>query len=105
MTTSNPGPGQTFDIASSTGWTFTATPFVVVVDRGRPAEEKILCSGIAGATITVEERGYDGTSPQNHDGPPSAAEVLHVLDSRTVDEANAHVENGHEEMFWMTVAP
>jgi hypothetical protein len=78
----------TFTIASATGWTFTATPFVVVVDRGLPAEEKILCSGIAGTTITMQTRGYDGTTQAAHNTP---AQIIHIYDSVEADTANAHI--------------
>jgi hypothetical protein len=80
-----------FTIASATGWSFTngGGPFVVVIDRGTAQEEKILCSGIAGTTVTVAAggRGYDGTTAFGH---ATAATILHVLDSITIDEANAH---------------
>jgi hypothetical protein len=92
MTPADPDVGGTFDIASSTGWAFTVMPFVVTVDRGEPEEEKILCSAVSGNTLTVGERGYDGTTAADH---ASGASILHVLDSVTVDEANAHVNQAH----------
>lgn len=86
MTDVSPGVGGTFTLTSSTGWAFTTVPFVVVVDRGAPTEEKILCSAITGTTVTVAARGYDGTAAAAHD---PVAPVLHVLDSITVDDLNA----------------
>jgi hypothetical protein len=88
MTATVPGVGGTFTLSSSTGWTFTATPFVVVVDRGLATEEKILCSAIAGTTVTVGQRGFDGTSGQIHGAAPNNS-IMHILDSVTVDELNA----------------
>jgi hypothetical protein len=97
MSPTVPGAGATFSIALATGWTFTATPFVVVVDRGGATEEKILCSAIAGTTVTVGQRGYDSTTGQSHN---PGAEILPVLDSVVVDEANLAAEN-YPALFWM----
>lgn len=102
MTAGAPAAGGTFTIDSAAGWTFTTMPFVVVIDRGLPSEEKILCSNIAGATITVQQRGYDGTAAAAH--TTGTATVLHVLDSITVDEANQAAEYGNA-LYWMTSAP
>ncbi len=63
-----------------------AAPFVIVVDRGEAAEEKILCASRASNTITVQQRGYDGSAAQAHTAP---ATVDHVLDAYTVEQANA----------------
>jgi hypothetical protein len=53
-------------------------PFVLVLGRGLPTEEKVLCSGRSGGTVTISERGFDGTEPQAHDdGDP----VWHALDA------------------------
>jgi hypothetical protein len=100
MTTSVPAAGGTFTLGSATGWTFV-NPFVVVIDRGAAAEEKILCSLIAGTTVTVGQRGYDGTQPQAHS---PGASILHVLDSLTVDEMNAAAEFGNA-WTWMITSP
>jgi len=83
---------MSFSITKTDGWVFTTLPFVVVVDRGVAAEEKILCASISGPNITValNGRGYDGTTPKSHD--PGAA-VHHVLSSDVVDEANAHAND------------
>lgn len=98
MTATVPAAASTFTLASAVGWTFTAMPFVVVVDRGLATEEKILCSAITSTTVTVGQRGYDGTTGQIHG---AGAPIIHVLDSVTADEANAHVEDGHDELTWM----
>lgn len=112
MTAGAPTTGGTFTITSATGWTFTAMPFVVVLDRGQPTEEKILCSNISGSTLTVQTRGYDGTTAAAHTTGTST--VLHVLDSITVDEANDHANDTalHEggggadaALLWMITSP
>lgn len=61
-------------------------PFVLVIDRGTAAEEKIICTSRTGNTLTVLQRGYDGSSAQSH---TSGAYVEHILDAYTVDQANA----------------
>lgn len=64
-----------------------ATAFVIAVDRGLTAEEKMLCVRTAGSnTLTVTTRGFDGTSGVAHN---DQATVEHVLDALTIDEANA----------------
>jgi hypothetical protein len=78
-----------------------SSPFVTVVDRGLVAEEKILCNGIGGPTVRVAQRGYDDTVAASHN---ASANILHVLDSDTVDEANAAVEYG-SALFWMGTSP
>jgi|SRR6056300_191351 hypothetical protein len=65
--------------------TGSTNPFVIVINRGLSNEEKILCASRSGNTITVEERGYDGTTAQNH---TSGDLVDHVLDANTVQSMN-----------------
>lgn len=79
-------------LSDDTGWVFTTTPFVVVIDRGLPTEEKILCSEINDSSLLIAQRGYDSTTAAAHTA--GVSEVVHVLDSITIDEANAHVESG-----------
>jgi len=100
MTTGSPAAGGTFTLTVSTGWTFV-NPFVVVIDRGLSTEEKILCSSIAAAVVTVGQRGYDSTVAAAHN---VGAAILHVLDSITIDEMNATAEYGNA-MFWMMTGP
>lgn len=63
----------------------TVNPFVIVIDKGLPAEEKILCSSRSGNTITASVRGYDGTSASAHS---SGARIDHVLDAEAVQNMN-----------------
>lgn len=72
------------------GWVF-ARQFPVCIDANTPSEEKILCSGIAGAnpaTVSVLTRGYDGTVPTTHG---SGAIVTHVLPAAVVMDAERHI--------------
>ena len=77
----------TFVLTSATGWP-GATPtanFTVVIDRSTPNEEKILCSGNAGTTVTVVTRGIDGTSATTHN---ASAFVSLCGIAQDFDEAN-----------------
>jgi hypothetical protein len=69
-------------------------PFFVVIDRGKAAEEKILCASRSGNTIAVYDdgitngRGADDTSITSHG---VNAEIEHIFTATDADEANAHV--------------
>ena len=71
-------------------------PFYIVIDRGKPNEEKILCSSRTGNTITVwtsggnTGRGADGTTVTAHS---TNAEVEHVFTATDADESNNHVNS------------
>jgi len=83
----------TFSVAAGAGYpTGAGGPFVVVINRGKANEEKILVASRATNTFTVAAggRGYDGTAAQSH---ATDSEVMHVLDADTVDNANAHVND------------
>jgi microcystin-dependent protein len=73
-----------------TGWPDGVQgPFAVVLGRGTPKEEKILCDQILnGVELSVTQRGYDGTSAQDHSAGTTAEHVFTAIDA---DEANAHV--------------
>lgn len=77
---------STMTILSGTGWpTGSPGPFEVVISRGLASEEHLLCSARSGTTITIEDRGYAGTSAQSH---ASAATVEHAVLAPTIDQAN-----------------
>lgn len=86
----------TINCDALTGWPTGAggRPFYVVIGRGTPLEEKILCISRSGNTLTVINdgvnagRGADGTSVTTH-GVGDAIE--HVFTAVDADEANAHV--------------
>ena len=81
-----------------TGWPtgIGGRPFFIVVDRGLPSEEKMLCTSRSGNTITVFSdgistgRGADGTAVSGHS---NNAVVEHVFTAIDADEANSHVNN------------
>lgn len=81
----------TFTILVGTGWPDGSVgPFEVVINRGGATEEKVLCSGLSGTTLTVAAsgRGYDGTSASAHS---SGEAVEHCLTAVDLDEANQAV--------------
>ena len=84
------------------------TPFYVVIDRGTSSEEKILCSSRSGNTLTVFDdgvstgRGADNTSITAHS---SNALIEHVFTATDADEANAHINVGHPQIFYQATAP
>lgn len=80
-----------------TGWpTGVSYPFYIVIDRGTPSEEKILCSSRTGNVLSVYNvggtvgRGADDTSITSHN---TNAVVEHVFTATDADEANAHVNS------------
>lgn len=80
-----------FTVADATNWpTGSSFPFWVVIDRGKAAEEKILCSSRTGTLISVSSRGQDGTSAASHDG---GATVEHCLTATEIDKFDAVVED------------
>ena len=110
----SPLGGTTLDMTIScndlTNWP-TGTggiPFYVVIDRGTASEEKILCASRSGNTLTVYEvglvngRGADDTSITSHS---SNARIEHVFTATDADEANAHINNGHPQIFYQATAP
>ena len=89
MTPTVPGTGQTFTVADDTGYPATGA-FVVVIDRGQDAEEKILVSSRSGVTFTVGSRGYDGTTAGTHTIDQATCE--HALDAVAVQALIDHVD-------------
>lgn len=86
----------------------SGNPFYVVIDRNTSSEEKILCASRAGNVITVYDdgvlngRGSDDTSITSH----SVNSVIeHVFTATDADEANAHINVGHPQIFYQTTAP
>ena len=78
---------------SVAGWpTGAAYPFVIKIDP-QGAEEKCLCSSLAGAspaTINIIQRGYDGTSQQAHN---SGVPIQHCIDADSLDTMFDHIFN------------
>ena len=72
-------------------------PYVIVIDRGTPSEEKILISGKSSNTLVVLTRGYDGTTAIAHN---SGAFVDHVLDAAVIQNMNTTTYD-NEVLVWM----
>ena len=74
-------------------------PFVIIIDRGNTAEEKILISSRTSNTFTVSERGYDGTVANAH---IAGSFVDHVLDAAVIQDMNTTTYD-NEVLVWMGV--
>lgn len=79
---------DSLQVDDASGYPVGTYPFVIVVGVGTANEEKMLAGGRSGNTFTDLTRGYDDTQGVAHQ---PGERVRHVLDSDTVDEANAHV--------------
>jgi hypothetical protein len=84
-------------IATTTGWPSGATPFVVTVDVNLATEESMLVTR-SGSTLTVVERGYDGTTAQAH---TSGGPIIHSFDAHSADQANrlANLQSGKGDLI------
>jgi len=83
----------TFTITVPTNWpTASSENFWVTIGAGTSTEERILCSGTSGTTVTVASggRGADGTSASAHNQGDSVWVSWSATDA---DEANAHVSS------------
>jgi hypothetical protein len=83
-----PGAGGTFTVADATGYPASGK-FVVKLNRGLSDEEKVLVDSRSGTTFTVGQRGYDGTTAQDHTTP--SVEI--VLDAVAVNQMVQHVDD------------
>lgn len=73
----------------TSGWpTGASYPFVIVINRDEPDEEKKLISGRSGTTFTVQTHGYDGTSAVGH---TSGASIEHSIDAASLTESSDHI--------------
>lgn len=86
--------GSTFPLGSDVG-----KPFVIVIDRSTADEEKVLISTRAGNQFIVAQRGYDGTTAQNHS---AGAVVDHVLDATVMRDMNDTVYDT-QVLNWMGI--
>jgi hypothetical protein len=86
------GPTDTtIPVESTSGWPDTATGEFVFVIVETAAEEKILASAYTSTSITVAERGYDGTVAASHD--PGNDNVYPCLDAKQFDLHDEFVAN------------
>ena len=92
ITAGSPGVGGTFTVNAATNWPDGSDgSFVVTVDRGLATAEQILCSSRSGTTLTVEQRGYAGTTAVGHTSGTSVVE--HTLDAETIQDHERHVHD------------
>jgi len=76
----------TINVASATGWPLGSVgPFVVTIDAGTASEEKVLVTSRTGIVLTVQTRGYDGTTATSHG---ATAAIIHSFSATEADEAN-----------------
>jgi microcystin-dependent protein len=74
---------------SFVGWPTGANgPFNVILDRDTANEEKVLATGISGTTLTLSQRGYDGTTARSHS---ATAVVEHGWFGVDAAASNAHI--------------
>ena len=88
-TTTMTNVATSFSVGTGQGSSFpdgSIGPFILTVDQGQAAEEKILVQSRSADTFTVAAsgRGYNGTTAQAH----TNAVVLHTIDAQDLDEAN-----------------
>lgn len=74
-------------LASGTG--YPTSNFVIKVDAGTAAEEKILVGSRSGTACSSLTRGYDGTTATSHSS--GTANVEHDLAAVVIDDANDHI--------------
>ena len=84
-------------IASGSGWPSGATPFCVTIDPNKAVEETLLVTR-SGTTLTVVERGYDGTTAVAHS---SGVAIIHSHDAHSDDQANrlANLQTGKGDLI------
>lgn len=76
-----------FTVLDATGWPSGGTyPFVVTIGAETAAEEKILCSSRSGTSVTVQTRGYDGTTAAAH---TSGTPVEHTISATLLNDLQA----------------
>jgi hypothetical protein len=83
-----------FTVAAGTGVGFptgATGQFVIILDRGAVAEEKVLCDSRSGDvfTVNVSGRGHDGTTAASHQIVEDGVE--HVIDAESMTDLMDHV--------------
>lgn len=72
-------------VAQTVGFPAT-TPFILALDYGNASEEIVLCTAVAGLSLTVT-RGYDSTSATSHN---AGAAVRHTWTAMDGNDSRAH---------------
>lgn len=84
--TANITPTSTIiQVAQTVGFPAT-TPFILALDYGNASEEVVLCTAVAGLSLTVT-RGYDSTSATAHN---AGAAVRHTWTAMDGNDSRAH---------------
>jgi hypothetical protein len=87
----------TISLTDASTYPLGNSPFVIVIDRGTADEEKVLILNRSANTLTVSERGYDGTVALAH---TSGAFVDHVLDAAVIQNMNITTYD-NQVLMWM----
>jgi hypothetical protein len=74
-------------------------PFVVVINRGKENEEKILVESRSGNSFSLIQRGYDDVPASSHD---AGSPVDHVLDATSIQDMNKTTYD-NQVLYWMGV--
>lgn len=72
-------------------------PFVIVINRGKANEEKILVASRTSNTFTALQRGYDGVPASSH---TTGSSVDHVLDAETIQDMNKTTYD-NQILYWI----
>lgn len=87
----------TIDLTDGTTYPLGNNPFVIVIDRGTANEEKVLILNRTANTLSVSQRGYDGTVAVAH---TNGAFVDHVLDAAVIQDMNIATYD-NKVLMWM----
>lgn len=85
---------STMTVAATTGWP-TSYPFELTLDEDTASEELVLVSNVAGLTVTMSARGYDGTSAQSHTTGFTVKHSVSAVDYRDSRSHEAAVAGVH----------
>lgn len=88
--------GDALTLNEATNWPSGGVngPFTITVDRGKTTEERILVQSRSGTTLTVRERGFDGTTAVAHG---IGATVEHSPAAQDFVEANLHITTARDD--------
>lgn len=95
----------TIAVASGIGYpTGSTAPFVITIEAGTTAEERVLIASRSGNNLTVAAsgRGWDGTTASTH---ANTATVDHTFSATDARDANAHINDTtldhHTQYAWV----
>jgi hypothetical protein len=97
LTSAISNSATSIDVTDATTYPEGNAPFVIVIDRGSALEEKILIQSKTSNTLSVLNRGYDGTTAVAHG---NGAFVDHVLDATVIQDMNVTTYD-NQVLMWM----